>query len=106
MLREAAYIYSKPLEENPEKFPRDVEKLLRSGSAILPAAYMEALQVRADAITKMLRVFSNNKVDYIIMPTTPVVAPKLADVLDEKVSRSGLDYSETPGYSIWSACPR
>ena len=78
MLKESSTIYSKEISRSPGEFPEDVLELLKTGSAISGDEYESALQSRSEIINRVQNVF--NKVDYIVTPTEPILAPKLEEV--------------------------
>ncbi len=79
MLKEASTLYSEALSRVEAQFPPDVMNLLVIGRSTKDEAYVDALRFRAKAMTQLLEALS--RVDFIVMPTMPIVAPKLDDVL-------------------------
>jgi aspartyl-tRNA(Asn)/glutamyl-tRNA(Gln) amidotransferase subunit A len=77
MLREGAVIYSEALSGG--QLPEDVTGLLKSGASITDRSYVEALEFRTKTISQIVEIFS--VVDFIAMPTVPIVAPKLEEII-------------------------
>ena len=79
MLKEGMTIYSEAMGRPQEMFPPDVMGLLKMGESITDQAYVEALDFKAQIATQLIETFS--MVDFIAMPTIPIVAPKLEEVI-------------------------
>ncbi len=81
---EAAAFHEQWLATTPEKYGEDVRKGLEKGREITAVEYINAQNTRPEIRESFLEAMKS--VDFLVAPTTPVVAPKIKE---EKVELNG-----------------
>ncbi len=76
-LSESSKIHQENLRIRPKDFGTDVEMFLKVGFIPSAVDYLQAQQIRRKLMKEFEEVF--RKVDVLITPSTPVVAPKIGD---------------------------
>ena len=79
-LTEATNVHIKYRDKWSLYFP-DVQRLLMKGLEIKAYEYVEASKIRDEMYMEMRRLMKRHKIDLWILPTTPVYAPLIEDVL-------------------------
>ncbi|QXJ32986.1 amidase [Saccharolobus shibatae] len=78
-LAEASSYHKDWITENSDKYFKDTYTLLLDGMKISATDYIDALRYRRVLIEEYIKAFKN--IDFILSPTTKIVAPKISDVL-------------------------
>ena len=90
MRSEGVAIHAGLMTERPENYSREVRRFLESGLGVSARDYIDALRLRDRFLVRSMReVF--DRVDVLLTPTTPIVAPshaKVADVDSEQAWRT------------------
>lgn len=73
-----------------DQYSEDVRSRLEAGTKVSAVAYLDALQTRARFIQQFHAAIAEAKVDALIVPTTPIAAPKIGQ---EKVLIGGKEFS-------------
>ena len=81
---EATAFHEQWLSTIPEKYGEDVRKGLEKGREITAVQYIKAQNSRPDVTENLLEAMKG--VDFLVAPTTPVVAPKIGE---ERVGLNG-----------------
>ncbi|AAK41062.1 amidase [Saccharolobus solfataricus] len=78
-LAEAASYHKDWISEYSDKYFKDTYTLLLDGMKISATDYIDALRHRRVLIEEYVKVFKN--IDFILSPTTKIVAPRISDVI-------------------------
>ena len=81
---EATAFHEQWLSTMPEKYGEDVRKLLEKGREITAVQYISAQNSRPEINENLLEAMKD--VDFLVAPTTPVLAPKIGE---ERVTLNG-----------------
>jgi aspartyl-tRNA(Asn)/glutamyl-tRNA(Gln) amidotransferase subunit A len=73
-----------------EDYGEDVRTRLEAGAKVLAATYLQALELRGKFIQAIHLAMADAKVDALIVPTTPIAAPRIDE---EKTQLAGKDHS-------------
>lgn len=104
LVAEAYSIHRERLAERGDLFDPIVRGRMLKGGEIAAADYVIAARARAALIAEMEARLSD--IDVLVMPTTPIVAPRLDDLADAKVfmSQNGLLLRNTTIGNFFDLC--
>jgi|OSPMetMinimDraft_2_1075162.scaffolds.fasta_scaffold00143_4 aspartyl-tRNA(Asn)/glutamyl-tRNA(Gln) amidotransferase subunit A len=100
-LAEAASYHKDWLSLYADKYFKDTYNLLVEGSKILVTDYIDALRYRRLLLDEYVRIFK--KVDFILSPTTKIVAPKISEVIGNELRFRDLLISNTELFNVVGA---
>jgi aspartyl-tRNA(Asn)/glutamyl-tRNA(Gln) amidotransferase subunit A len=75
---DAAVIHHKRMTTHPELFGQDVRQRLETGMQVTTNEYVQARRIQAEGKQRMMNFFG--EYDFLVLPTTPICAPKIDDV--------------------------
>jgi len=87
---EGASLYAERLATTPEAFSPDVRTRLINGRNYTAVEYADAKRVQVIAIRQLLDFFDAQQLDALILPSTPMTAPRLADAGEMESARASL----------------
>ncbi|MCL4247683.1 MAG: amidase [Anaerolineae bacterium] len=90
MEAEGAALYAERLATTPEDFSPDVRTRLLNGRSNTAVEYANARRVQVIAIRQLLDYFDAMSLDALIVPSTPMTAPRLANAAEMEAGRASL----------------
>ena len=65
--------------EHREEYSEDVYKRLEMGTSVTAMNYLKARVLREKFKAELLEVFNTNELDALVVPTTPIAAPRVGE---------------------------
>ncbi len=75
---DAAVFHHERLTSHPELFGKDVRQRLETGMLVTTYEYVKARRIQAEGKQRMMNFF--DQYDFLLLPTTPISAPRIEDV--------------------------
>jgi aspartyl-tRNA(Asn)/glutamyl-tRNA(Gln) amidotransferase subunit A len=83
MRTEAAAVHRELMRRQPANYPVSVRKFISGGEGVLGVDYVDALRLRGPLLARALET-TFSKIDALLTPTVPVLAPRYDDIADPK----------------------
>lgn len=90
METEAAVLYAERLAATPEDFSPDVRARLLAGQSYTGVEYAKARRLQSFATDVLYDFFNTTALEALIVPSTPMTAPRLANAAEMEAGRASL----------------